>query len=452
VNRDETTGSLILRWDERLFLGMYQLGMNVFLPPVLLALSPVLLLKRKRRTTLLPRLGFQRFPETIPLQRGAVRRSEKVLWAHALSVGEVLSAVPLIRELHPQIRPARLCLSVSTLSGYETARNELGKFLDGLIYFPLDLLFAVRRCFVHLDPCMVVLVETDIWPGFMAELRRKGIPSFLINARLSPSSFKRYGQAKRLFSPALNTFSRVYPQSASDAESFRHLGVNPERLADPGNLKFDAAKMARLPAKLEQLRAKLPIQKGERVLVAGSTHEGEEVILRTMFVQLRQFIPGLKLVIAPRHPHRAEEVRRVFMRDPIHVVFYSSLPEERFDVAVVDEFGVLSSLYQFGDVAYVGGSLVPKGGQNPVEPAAAGKPVLFGPDMSDFPDIADLMLKEGGAIQVKNGEELTAEAYRLLSDSAHSARLGEKNKALVERHSGVTSKIAKDILECLLKA
>jgi len=210
--------------------------------------------------------------------------------------------------------------------------------------------------------------------------------------------------------------------------------------------------MASRSTNLEQIRAKLAIQKGERVLVAGSTHEGEEVILRAMFAQLRQSLPGLKLLVAPRHPHRAEEVRRVFMRDPFQVVFYSSLPQERFDVAVVDEFGVLGSLYEFGDLAYVGGSLVPKGGQNPVEPAAAGKPVLFGPDMSDFSDIADLMLKEGGAVQVKTGEELTAEVLRLLSDSELSVCLGERNKALVERHSGVTSKIAKDILECLLKA
>ena len=452
MNRDKTAGSAILRWDERLFLGVYQFGMNVLFPPVLLALSPILLLRRKRRTTLLPRLGFQRFPETTSLQVGTVQGSRKVLWVHALSVGEVLSVVPLIRELHPRIQPARLYLSVSTLSGCETARAKLQGSVDGLFYFPLDLLFAVRRCFVNLEPSMVVLVETDIWPGFMAELRRQGIPSFLINARLSPSSFKRYGQAKRLFSPALNTFSRLYPQSATDAELLRKLGVDPEKLADPGNLKFDAAKMASRSTNLEQIRAKLAIQKGERVLVAGSTHEGEEDILRAMFVQLRQSLHGLKLLVAPRHPHRAEEVRRVFMRDPFQVVFYSSLPQERFDVAVVDEFGVLGSLYEFGDIAYVGGSLVPKGGQNPVEPAAAGKPVLFGPDMSDFSDIADLMRKEGGAIQVNTGEEFAAEAYRLLSDSALSARLGRKNRALVERHSGVTSKIAKDILECLSKA
>jgi 3-deoxy-D-manno-octulosonic-acid transferase len=228
--------------------------------------------------------------------------------------------------------------------------------------------------------------------------------------------------------------------------------VNPEKLAEPGNLKFDAARTSSSPAQVEQLRAKLAIQKEERLLVAGSTHEGEEVILRTMFVQLRQSIPGVKLIVAPRHPHRAEEVRRMFIRGPFKVVFYSSLPQERFDVAVVDEFGVLGSLYEFGDLAYVGGSLVPKGGQNPVEPGAAGKRVLLGPDMSDFPDIARWMLKEGGAIQVKNGEELTAQAYRLLSDSALSASLGAKNKALVERNAGVTLKIANDILECLLKA
>ncbi len=440
-----------LRWDERLFLGMYQFGMNVFFPPVLLALSPILLFKRKRRTTLFPRLGFQRFPEASPSKGGAARGSEKVLWIHALSVGEVLSAVPLIRELHPRIKPAKLYLSVSTLSGYEIAMAKLKGSLDDLFYFPLDLLFAVRRSFAGVEPSLVVLVETDIWPGFMAELRRRRIPSLLINGRLSPSSFKRYGQAKKLFSPALNTFCRVYPQSPSDAESYKMLGVNPEKLAKPGNLKFDAARRSSPPERREPLRAKLGIQKGERVLVAGSTHEGEEVILRTAFLQLRQSIPTLKFIVAPRHPHRAEEVRQVFIRDPFQVVFYSSLPRESFDVAVVDEFGVLSSLYEFGDLAYVGGSLVPKGGQNPVEPAAAGKPVLFGPDMSDFLDIADLMLKEGGAIQVKNGEELTAQGYRLLSDSALSARLGAKNKALVERHSGVTLKITNDILECFRK-
>ena len=441
-----------LRRDERIFLGMYQFGMNVFLPIGLIALSPILLLKRKRRSTLFPRLGFQRFPKAVSSKDGTAQGNEKVLWIHALSVGEVLSAAPLIRELHSRIKPAKLYVSVSTLSGYETAGIQLKGSLDGLLYFPLDLLFAVRRCVAYVQPSMFVLVETDIWPGFMAELRRRGIPSFLVNGRLSPSSFKRYGQAKRLFSPALNTFWRVHPQSSFDAESFRKLGVNPKKLADPGNLKFDAAKRSSSPARLEQLRAKLAIQKGERMLVAGSTHEGEEEILRKVFFQLRQSIPGLKLIVAPRHPHRAEEVRQVFIRDPFQVVFYSSLPQASFDVAVVDEFGVLSSLYEFGDLAYVGGSLVPKGGQNPVEPAAAGKPVLFGPDMSDFPDIADLMLKEGGAIQVKSGEELTEQSYRLLSDSALSADLGAKNKALVERHSGVTSKLANDILECLLKA
>jgi 3-deoxy-D-manno-octulosonic-acid transferase len=452
VKNDEAAGSLILRWDERMVLGTYQFGINLFLPAVLLALSPLLLIKRKRRTTLLPRLGFQRFPQTVPSNAPTAQSGGKVLWVHALSVGEVLSAVPLIREIHPRLKPARLCLSVSTLSGYETARDELEGSVDGLFYFPLDLLFSVRRCFEKLEPSMVVLVETDIWPGFMAEVRRQSIPSFLINARVSPSSFRRYGLAKRLFSPALNSFSRVYPQSASDAESFRKLGVDSEKLANQGNLKFDAAKRSRGPAELERVGAKLSIQKADRVLVAGSTHEGEEAVLRTVFVQLRQSMPGLKLIVAPRHPHRAEEVRRLFMHDPFKVVFYSSLPQDRFDVAVVDEFGVLRSLYEFGDLGFVGGSLVSKGGQNPVEPAAAGKPVLFGPDMTDFPDIADLMLKEGGAIRVKNGEELTAEVHRLLSDGALSSRLGAKNKALVDRHSGLTLKIAEDILECLLNA
>jgi len=452
VNKCETAPAVILRLDERLFLGMYRLGMNLLLPSALLALSPILLSKRKRRTTLLPRLGFQRFPQLVPSQAKTAQGSGKGLWVHALSVGEVLSAVPLIRALHSRIRPARLYVSASTLSGYETAREKLEGAVDGLFYFPLDLLFAVRRCFTRVKPSMFVLVETDLWPGFMAEIRRQGTPSFLINARLSPSSLRRYGQAKKLFSPALNTFSRIYPQSASDAESFRALGVNPARLAAPGNLKFDAATTSRVPARVEEIRVKLAGPEGDKVLVAGSTHDGEEAILRRAFLQLRQSVPGLKLLVAPRHPHRAEEVRRVFAGDPLRVALYSALPGERFDVVVVDEFGVLGSLYEFGDVAYVGGSLVPKGGQNPVEPAAAGKPVLFGPDMSDFQEIADEMLKEGGAIQVRSGKDLAAQAQRLLSDKAFSAGLGEKNKALVERHSGVTLRVANDIVVYLEKA
>ena len=271
--KDETAGVVTLRWDERLCLGLYQLGMNVLVPPGVLALSPVLLLKKKRRATLLPRLGFQRFPKSNVLRGETVQGREKVLWVHALSVGEVLSAVPLVRALHPEIQPARLYCSASTQSGFETARDKLEGFVDGLFYFPLDLLFAVRRCVAKLKPSMVVLVETDIWPGFMAELRRQGIPSFLINARLSPSSFKRYGQGKRLFSPALNTFSRIYPQSPSDAESLKDLGVDPAKLAEPGNLKFDAARTSLVPEKKGQLMAKLAVQEGERVIVAGSTHD-----------------------------------------------------------------------------------------------------------------------------------------------------------------------------------
>ncbi|MGE5839432.1 MAG: 3-deoxy-D-manno-octulosonic acid transferase, partial [Deltaproteobacteria bacterium] len=311
MKKDEPSGSVTLRWDERLFLGMYRLGMDLFFPPVLLALSPVLLFKRKRRITLLPRLGFQRFPKASPLQDARVPGRKKVLWVHALSVGEVLSAVPLIRELHSRIQPARIYFSASTLSGYETAKRKMEGTLDGLVFFPLDTFFAVRRCVANVQPSLFVLVETDLWPGFMAELRRQRIPSLLVNARLSPSSFKRYGQAKRLFSPALNTFCRVYPQSPADARSFEALGLNPEKLAEPGNLKFDAARTSSVPAGVEKARAKVAVQEGERVLVAGSTHEGEEVILRTTFLRLRQSLPELKLIVAPRHPHRAEEVRRV---------------------------------------------------------------------------------------------------------------------------------------------
>ena len=436
---------------EQLFFWLYQFGMNTFFPIGLLILLPMLVFERKWRSSTLPRLGFQDFPKRLRSVGSAGRRGDKVLWTHALSVGEILSAVPLIRTLHSQIKPARLYLSVSTRSGYEVASTRLAGFCDGLFYFPFDLLFSVRRAFAKVAPSMFVLVETDIWPGFTAELGRRDIPCFVINGRLSASSLKRYNQAKALFSPALNTFDRIFPQSPLDAASFRQLGVAPEKLAAPGNLKFDAALASTTAEELEQVRAKLALGTGAKVLVAGSTHEGEEAVLRSVFLQLRKTIPALKLIVVPRHPHRAEEVHRLFLSDGLNLVYYSMLAQRAFDVVIVDEFGVLNALYSFADVAYVGGSLVRKGGQNPIEPAAAGKPLLFGPDMSDFQDVANLLMTDGGAIQVHSAEELAEQCRRLLSDSAFWSRLGEKNRALVAQHRGITDRLAEEILEAFEK-
>jgi 3-deoxy-D-manno-octulosonic-acid transferase len=430
---------------EQVFLWLYQFGMNTFFPMGLLVLFSVLVFERKWRSTTWPRLGFQDFPQR-PGPQG-----RKVLWVHALSVGELLSAVPVIKALYSGIKPAKLHVSVSTKSGYDMARTRLEGFYDGLFYFPFDLLFSVHRAFANVAPSLFLLVETDIWPGFMAELGRRNIPGFMINGRLSPSTLKRYALAKPIFSPALNTFHRIYPQSSLDSASFRQLGVSPEKLAPPGNLKFDAALLSPSPEQSEEVKVKLATERGNRVLVAGSTHEGEEALLRTVFLELRQKMPTLKLIVVPRHPHRAEEVFRLFAHDRLRVTCYSMLPQRDFDVAVVDAFGVLGSLYAFGDVTYVGGSLVPKGGQNPIEPAAAGKPVLFGPDMRDFPDVANLLISQGGGIRVHNGEELAEQCHRLLSDSGLSAELGEKNRALVEAHRGVTDRLAEEILEAFEK-
>ncbi len=251
-----------LRWDEQLFLGMYQLGMNVFFPPALLALSPLLLFKKKRRTTLFARLGFQRFRAPSSSKGGTTQGSERALWVHALSQSGSAFR-PSFDQGTPQANQAGKTLPLRVHSErIRDSEREAGRVFGRFSLFPAGSPFAVRRCFASLKPAMVVLVETDIWPGFMAELRRQSIPSFLINARLSSASFKRYDHAKRLFSPALNTFSRVYPQSVSDSESFRKLGVNPEKLADPGNLKFDAAKTSSPPAQKEELRVKLAIQEG----------------------------------------------------------------------------------------------------------------------------------------------------------------------------------------------
>jgi 3-deoxy-D-manno-octulosonic-acid transferase len=437
---------------EQLFFWFYQFGMNTFFPVGLLILLPMVAFEKKWRSSTLPRLGFQGFPIKRPISgNSGVPDGDKVLWIHALSVGEILSAAPLIKALHVRIKPSSLYLSVSTKSGYEIACARLKDSYDGLFFFPFDLLFSVRRALAKVAPSMFVLVETDIWPGFMAELGRRGIPCFVINGRLSASSLKRYRQAKALFSPALNTFDRIFPQSRLDAASFRQLGVAAEKVADPGNLKFDAALASTTPEELEEVRAKLAFGAGAKILVAGSTHDGEEAVLRTVFLQLRETIPELKLILVPRHPHRAEEVHHLFLSDGLRLAYYSMLTQKVSDVIIVDELGILNALYSLADLAYVGGSLVRKGGQNPIEPAAAGKPLVFGPDMSDFPDIANLLMTEGGAIQVRSAEELTEQCRRLLCDNVFSASLGEKNRALVEQNRGITDRLAEEILEAFEK-
>jgi 3-deoxy-D-manno-octulosonic-acid transferase len=368
------------------------------------------------------------------------------VWLHALSVGEVLSAGTLIQNLRTALGNRPLYLSVSTTAGFAVASEKFHSSCDALFYFPYDVAFAVRKCLNRIAPALFVLVETDLWPGFLVELRHRHVPSLLVNGRLSPESFRAYRILRMLIEPVFNTFRGVYPQSSGEAERFLALGLESNRLRHAGNLKFDVALSLPGEEALAELRQLLHLPSGVPVMIAGSTHPGEEELVRSVFHRLREEFPTLRLIVVPRHPLRAEEVMNLFREDGIPLGLLSKPSQASPVVVVVDRIGYLSRLYALADIAVVGGSFEPKGGQNPIEPAACGKPVLFGPDMHDFPDVSKWLIEAEGAVQVRDERDLFAQCRRLLGDPPSARRMGERARHVITENQGTTMKIVQDIV------
>lgn len=421
----------------RFALACYRFGFDCILPPLLLLAAPWFLSRGKRRRTFLKRLGIQPYPSFS-------KDSPKPLWVHCLSVGELLSGIPLINALRSALPDRPLVVTVSTLYAFQLASERLREVVHGIFYFPYDFTWSVRRCIEKIRPALFVLVETDIWPGFLLEMRRQGIPCLLVNGRLSPGTFRFSRILRVLFQPVYETFHRIYPQSDGEAQRFLALGIAPMKIGRTGNLKYDGPIEEPDPKTLLARRLSFGMLGCDRVLVAGSTHPGEESILRSVFLSLKKDFPGLCLVLAPRNPRRALQVAGLFERDPLTVSLLSQATQAA-DVTVVDRLGVLGETYALADFAFVGGSLVRRGGQNPIEPAAAAKPVLFGADMSDFPDIARQLLAVGGAAQVRDEAELTARLLELLQHPDRAVAMGKSARALVEMNRGVSRFIAVEI-------
>ena len=419
---------------------------NLLLYTLLTIAAPVigliLAFSKKRRGTFLHRLGFSEFiPRKLSLADGPV-------WVHALSVGEVLSAVPLAEALGRRFGKSRVVFSASTQTGFQVAWQRLAGRVGGIFFFPYDLGFAVRRVARAVSPGLVVIVESDVWPNFLIRLGKLGIPAILINARLSKRSFRGYRRIAFFAGPMFNRFDAVFVQSEADADRFRKLGVLPEKLRISGNIKFDRSGPVISDAQRQALRGVLHIGADQRILVAGSTHKGEEFILLKAFVALRRKFPTLMLILAPRDPDRAEAVERLCTSLGLSSVYMSRVDLKssvRLDVMIVDQIGALSKLYSIADIAFVGGSLAPLGGHNPLEPAAFSKPVLFGPDMSDFLAIATDLLESGGAVQVRDTESFQRVAESLLSDSVLARDMGERALSVFSANQGAVESIVAEI-------
>jgi 3-deoxy-D-manno-octulosonic-acid transferase len=400
---------------------------------------PMILTSKKRRKTVFQRLGFNGFSQQ-RTKKGNLSPDHQPVWIHALSVGETFASVELVKALRKSIPHRKIFFSVSTATGFDEAGKRLANDTDHIFFYPYDIIFVVRKVLRQVSPSLFILVESDIWPNFLLELKRMNIPAILVNARLSSSSFVGYKRLSWIMRPVLNSFSRICTQSDEQGKRFVQFGVKPDKICVTGNMKFDQKTDPVSGQNVASIRTSLAIPENKKVFLAGSTHPGEESILMESFLRLRSTFSDLVLVIVPRNPDRADEVCRLAFDSGLVVKKMSREKPDSADVVVIDTMGVLHKLYAIADVAFVGGSLVAFGGHNPLEPAAFAKPIIFGPDMNDFPEISQMLLGAGGAIEVKNMEHIYQSVRELLTDPIKAREVGKKAFEIFQANQGAVEK------------
>jgi 3-deoxy-D-manno-octulosonic-acid transferase len=376
---------------------------------------------------------------------------DRSIWIHAVSVGEVLAARPLLPALRERFPRHRLFVSTTTMTGNAVARKSL-RGIDGLFYAPFDFPHPVREALEVLNPSVLLLVETELWPNLIHEARRRGTRIALVNGRISTRSFPRYRLARRLLAGVLGDVDLFLMQGEPHADRIRALGAPPDRVQVTGNLKFDAVEPERLPERVTRLIQSAP-DAPSPLWVAGSTVSGEEELVLRAFHHVRERVPRARLLLAPRHPERFGSVPALIEAAGFRCLRRSALDPLAWrdgEVLLLDTLGELAQVYALAGVVFVGGSLVPSGGHNILEPAVAGKPVLVGPHMENFQEIADQFRAEAALVQVGSVEELAREVVALFSDEERRRRLGDRARELVARNRGAVRKTA-DALSSLLQ-
>jgi 3-deoxy-D-manno-octulosonic-acid transferase len=368
------------------------------------------------------------------------------LWVHAVSVGEVQAALPLLRHLLRQGH--RVLVTTTTPTGAARLRELFGDAVQHR-YTPFDLQSIVRRFLGHVRPRWLLVMETEIWPNMLAVCAGQGIGSILVNARLSARSARRYARVAAFSAETMRRFNCIAAQSAADAERFVGLGVDPARITVTGSIKFDVRQPASLTDRAEVLRRAWGNDRP--VWVAASTREGEEEQVLAAHRRVRASLPGALLVLVPRHPERFERVASLVQRLGFPLVRRSSGDPCGAETSVYlgDSMGELELFFAAADVAFVGGSLVPTGGHNLLEPAAAGLPVLAGPHTFNFAEIARLLREHGAMAEVETAEALAEWLVAWLGDAAERARVGELGRAVIAANSGALQRVAALVDACL---
>jgi 3-deoxy-D-manno-octulosonic-acid transferase len=375
---------------------------------------------------------------------------EESIWIHAVSVGEALTARALAADLKARYPRLRLFLSTTTIAGQQVAKASLGRVVDAVFYFPFDWAFIVRRTLGLVKPRLFIMMETEIWPNLLRECRRRGVKTAVINGRISLRSYPRYRLIRPFFRRVLADVDRFCMQSEESARRLIDLGADPARVTMTGSLKFDSLEVPPPSGTgvahgkpRERLLRFFRVSPSRTVIVAGSTMRGEEAAVLTAFKRVKDTKSHVLAILAPRHPDRFGEVERLARDAGFVTARRSELPidaEPRADVVILDSLGELAQLYQVATVVFVGGSLADHGGHNILEPAVYGKPVIFGPHMQNFNEIAEAFLSNGAAIQVRSDQELDDTILALVRDPVQRARLGAAARALVEANRGAKGK------------
>jgi 3-deoxy-D-manno-octulosonic-acid transferase len=389
------------------------------------------------------RLGY--LPDDLQQPAGSKVGS---IWVHAVSVGETLAVAGLIREIQKQYPQRRIFLSHITPAGRETSEARLPN-VAGRFYLPLDWKVCVTRTLRRLQPALLLIAETELWPNLLRAAHEFGCRIVVVNARLSDGSFRGYRLLRPFMRRVLQNVDCIFAQTEIDAERFRQIGAPPERVSAVGNLKFDSIppQVGELPGRLQGV-----LQEAERgpVLVAASTMPREEPLVLRAWQEIRSRYPRALLILAPRQPVRFEQVAQLLSEQKRKFVRRTALETGReelvsqlasSEILLLNTIGELAGLLQTADVVFIGGSLVPTGGHNLLEPAFWGKPIVFGPHMHNFRDAAERFLRAEAAVQIHTPEQLAAECIRLLGDATRREELGGRARRVLQEESGVARRI-----------
>ena len=383
---------------------------------------------------------------------------EESIWIHAVSVGETMTVRALIADLRRRYPNLRIFLSTTTMAGQQVARRNV-QDVDAVFYLPLDLAFIVRRTLRLVKPRLFVMMETEIWPNLLRQCKRMGVATVMVNGRISSRSYPRYKIARPFFRRVLADVDRFCMQTEESARRVIDIGAEPAKVVVTGSLKFDSLDLSAAAAVdgrgQQRVLRYFRMASGRPVIVAGSTMREEEQLVLQAFKRIRANTtnpPNPLLIIAPRHPERFAEVAQLARDQAFVTAKRTDLlidAEPRADVVVLDTIGELAQVYQIATAVFVGGSLVDTGGHNILEPAVYGKPIVFGPHMHNFKEIADAFIAQDAAVQVSGVRGLEEALLALLTDPVRRARLGAAARAIVETNRGAKDKCLAIIAQLL---